>query len=415
MDAHPATARDEAHDLVAGDGGAATGETHEHVVETLDVDADLRTRALETARPQDGGSGDLFFLVAGADVAGHLLHQRACGQVPLTDGDERGVEIGIPMGLDLLEQHFRAPHSLHGQGLASELLGQLVAPGFERIVAPLTTEPLLDLVARTWRLDERQPIARRAGRLELGHEDLARVTAAQTMIERYEPTIDLGAYALVSDLGVHRVGEVDGRRVDRQRDDAALGREDEHLFLFEVGLQTLHELTGVADLGLPVDDAVEPVDVLGRCVFLVRPVRGDSPLGALVHLPRADLDLDRLAAGTDDRRVQALVEVELRHRDVVLEPPQHRLPPAVDAAERGVAVLDRVDDHTHGDEVEDLVEVAVLLDHLLVDAPHVLAATSDLRIDVQLGQAAAHLGQRLGEVEIALGTARADEVIEFGE
>ena len=67
----------------------------------------------------------------------------------------------------------------------------------------------------------------------------------------------------VADLGVHGVGEVDRRRPDRQRDDPALRREHEDLVLLEVGLQVLHELRRVGDLGLPVDDPVEPVDVAG--------------------------------------------------------------------------------------------------------------------------------------------------------
>ena len=45
-----------------------------------------------------------------------------------------------------------------------------------------------------------------------------------------------------------------------------------------------------------------------------------------VHLMRADLDLDRLTGVRDDRRVERLVAVRLRHRDVVLEAARHRLP-----------------------------------------------------------------------------------------
>ena len=43
----------------------------------------------------------------------------------------------------------------------------------------------------------------------------------------------------VADLGVDRVGEVDRRRAARQREDLALGREDEDLVLLEVDLQRL--------------------------------------------------------------------------------------------------------------------------------------------------------------------------------
>ncbi len=237
----------------------------------------------------------------------------------------------------------------------------------------------------------------------------------QLVLERHQAAVDLGADARVPDLGVHGVGEVDRGRPDRQRDHPTLRGEHEDLVLLEVGLQVLHELRRVGDLGLPVDDAVQPVDVAGRRVVLVGEVGGDAPLGPLVHLARADLDLDRLAGRTDDRGVQALVEVELGHRDVVLEPTDDGSPPTVDAAERGVAILDRVDDDPHRDEVEDVVELAALDDHLLVDAPEVLAAPRDLGVDRQLGESGPDLGHRLGEVHLALGRAGGDEVVELGE
>ena len=206
-------------------------------------------------------------------------------------------------------------------------------------------------------------------------------------------------------LGVHGVREVDGCGTGRERDHPALGREDEDLVLLQVGAQRLHELLGIARLGLPVDHAAEPGDVVasGRGARLVRPVSGDAALGAVVHLPRADLHLHGLAAGHDHRRVQRLVEVELRHRDVVLEAPDDGAPGAVDRAERGVAVLDRLDDDAYGEKVEDLVELAALHDHLLVDAPQVLAPPTDLGLDVQLGQAVTHLGDDAGELQVALG------------
>src|SRR6476469_3344600 len=96
-----------------------------------------------------------------------------------------------------------------------------------------------------------------------------------------------------------------------------------------------------------------------------RPVRSDAELGGLLHLARAHLDLQRPALGPDHGRVEAAVAVELRHGDVVLEAAGHRLPEGVDKAERAVAVarplLARaLDDHAHGREVVDLVELAAL-------------------------------------------------------
>jgi hypothetical protein len=121
-----------------------------------------------------------------------------------------------------------------------------------------------------------------------------------------------------------------------------------------------------------------------------------------------------LPCGPDHRGVQRLVEVELGHGDVVLEPPLHRLPRGVDGAQRGVAVLDRVDDDPDADQVEDVVELAALDDHLLVDAPQVLRAAGDLGLDAQLGQALAAPVEHLGEVEVALGAAGGDHVVDLG-
>ena len=181
----------------------------------------------------------------------------------------------------------------------------------------------------------------------------------------------------------------------RQRDDPALGREDEDLVLFEVDLQALHELGRVGRLLLPVDDPLQPDEVLGRvALLLVAPVRGDAVLGAAVHLARADLELDRAALRTHHRRVQRLVEVELGHGDVVLEPALHRTPQRVDRAQRAVAVLHRVDDHPHADEVVDLVELLAPHDHLLVDRPVVLRPAGHLGVDVQLLEPGAHRAER---------------------
>ena len=234
------------------------------------------------------------------------------------------------------------------------------------------------------------------------------------MGERDQASVDAGADAGVADLGVHAVGEVDRARAEWQRDHATLRSEHEDLVLVEVGLETLHELGRIGDFALPVDDAVEPVDVGCLVAGLVRPVGSHSPLGPLVHLARADLDLEWFSTRADHGGVEALVQVELGHRHVVLEAPHDRLPVPVNAAEGRVAILHRIDDHANGDDVEDLVELFALLDHLLVDAPEVLSASGHVGGDVEVVQLTAHIGHGLGQVDVALGAARDHEVVEFG-
>ena len=112
-------------------------------------------------------------------------------------------------------------------------------------------------------------------------------------------------------------------------------------------------------------------------------MRGDAELGALVHLVGADLDLDRAPLRPDHRRVQRLVQVELRRRDVVLEAAGDRVPAGVDRAEHRVAVADVVDEHPDADQVVDLVELATAHDHLLVDRVVLLRPADDLALDLR--------------------------------
>ena len=200
--------------------------------------------------------------------------------------------------------------------------------------------------------------------------------------------LTLAPTAVVADVGVDGVGEVDRRAAGRQALHVALGREDEDLVLEQVDAQRVHELARVAGLRLPLHHLAQPGELVGGPValLLVHPVRRDAELGRLMHVEGADLDLERLAARADDGRVQRLVHVELGHRDVVLETPRDRLPDGVDDADRAVAVLDRLDHDAQRREVEDLVELLAAPAHLVVDGVEVLGAAGDLGRDAGLGE-----------------------------
>ena len=209
-------------------------------------------------------------------------------------------------------------------------------------------------------------------------------------------------------VGVDRVGEVDRGGTLREGDDLAARGEDVDLGACQVETERVEELRGVLGLPLPVDELSQPGHLggflaalglvlaclrgggedraAGDHVFLVLPVRGDAVLRALVHAPGADLQFHRLAARAYHRRVQRLVHVELRHRDVVLEPAGDRVPSRVDRAEGGVAVPDRVDQHSDAYQVVDVVELNVAGDHLLVDRVVVLRAAGDRALDPRLVQ-----------------------------
>ena len=178
-------------------------------------------------------------------------------------------------------------------------------------------------------------------------------------------------------VGVDPVGEVDRRGSAREGVDRALRREGVDLVGVEVHLERREELAGVRDVPGRLEDLPDRrdplfVDAAAPAPLLVLPVGRDPLLGEEVHLARPDLDLERGLTLRDHRRVEGLVEVLLRHRDVVLDPARDRPPGLVDDAEGAVAVAQRVDEDAEGEDVVELVERDRLADELLADRPEPL-------------------------------------------
>src|SRR5205823_3089671 len=116
-----------------------------------------------------------------------------------------------------------------------------------------------------------------------------------------EPPVQLGRDAPVADVGAQRVGEVDRGGVRGQQDRAAGRGEDDDLGLGEVAAQRREELCRVGGGGLPVEDAAQPVELLGACggasaagVLRVAEVRDDAVLGGAVHGRGPDEHLEQL-------------------------------------------------------------------------------------------------------------------------
>ncbi|MNY23128.1 hypothetical protein D3C86_1567780 [compost metagenome] len=136
--------------------------------------------------------------------------------------------------------------------------------------------------------------------------------------------------------------------------------------------------------------------------FLVAPVRRHAVFGEVVHLLRADLHLERAAIVADDHRVQGLVAVGLRPRDVVVELARNRLPDMVDDAEDRVAILDVVHDHAERAHIVQIGEIEFLAAHLLPDAVDVLGPAGDLGGDAGRGQFRLQPLDRLRDIALAL-------------
>ena len=153
---------------------------------------------------------------------------------------------------------------------------------------------------------------------------------------------------------------------------------------------------GVAGVGLHFQQVAYPFPrpelsgVGPRPAGLVHPVRRDAGFRHPVHLLGADLDLDGGAERSEQRRMQGLVAVRLRERDVVLEPPRHRLVQAVRHPQDAIAVVGLPDDDPESVDVEHVPERQALGAHLPVQAVEILLPALDPALDAFLAQAPFH-------------------------
>ena len=216
-------------------------------------------------------------------------------------------------------------------------------------------------------------------------DDLHGLAVAQYRAQRREAPVDLGRHAAVADAGVHGIGEVHHGGAARQAQDLPARGEHVHLVGKQIDLDALDEFAGIA-ADFQIDEVREPFArafLLRRALLialLVFPVRRDARLGDVIHVLGADLDLDRYAIGPEQRRVQRLIAVDARYRDVVLEAPRHRLIHAVDDAEGAVHGVDRIDDDAQAVDVDDLGEREALAQHLAINTEEMLLARLDFAL-----------------------------------
>ena len=305
---------------------------------------------------------------------------------------------------------------------ALQLAVEELLPVRDVLVALRAFEPLPDLLPRARRLDHREPVARWTAR-RLARDDLDDVARLEAVVERHDAAVDLRADRPVPHVGVDAVREVDRRRPGGEGLHLAFRREHEDLVLEDVDLQRFDELLRVGHVVLPLEKLTHPCELglvvrVGLAALLVPPMRGDAVLRERVHLARTDLDLERLRARTHDRGVERLIEVRLRHGDVVVELTRHRRPQRVHDAERGVARGEVIHDDADRKQVVDLVEADALAPHLLLNGPEMLRPSRQLGpharflelgrevlhrlLDVAFARLAA-LGELIGQFLVLLG------------
>ena len=200
------------------------------------------------------------------------------------------------------------------------------------------------------------------------------------------------------------VGKVDGRGACGQGNDLALGCKDENLVVEHIDLERM-DIVVRFDVLLIFKQTPHPLELLLRTltrVLLVFPVRRDAVFRRLVHLPCADLHLERDALRADDGRVQGLVHVGLRRGDIVLEAARNGIEQVVNMTENVIAVGNIVHDHAERVKIVQFVDGLVLRTHLAVDGISVFDAAIDRPVDADGRQPVRDL--RLDGVHEAVGT-----------
>ncbi|EXI74009.1 MAG: hypothetical protein AW07_02147 [Candidatus Accumulibacter sp. SK-11] len=236
-----------------------------------------------------------------------------------TAGNDAGeTETETDVGIHLLDQlvagiaqdvlparhrQFRRDHAKSLQLLIEHLLAQQ-----RRFVMLDALQVMANLAACTAGLDGVQPCQ---ARVCIGSgDDLDPVAIGQLGHQRHRLEIDVGGDAVVADIRVHGVRQVDRRRTARQGDDLALRREDVNLVRKQVDLDMFEKVAGLVGRTLQIEQRVKPGGSLllqvGAKVFavLVQPVGGDAFLRQVVHRLGPNLQFEGGAVRSDQRRMQ---------------------------------------------------------------------------------------------------------------
>ena len=233
----------------------------------------------------------------------------------------------------------------------------------------LLQEVGLDLVAGVVGLDDLEPVFRRR-RILIGAQ-FHDITCLQRRVQRNQNTIDQSPNGLVSDFRMDTVGKIDRGRPGRQVDDTASWSHAVDIRIEDIVRDVIHVILGI---GIRIlFKGFEPVEFFDELLlraglaFLVGPVGSDTSLSDLIHLFGTDLYFIDPAIRSDDRRMQGLIQVHLRHGDIIFQPARDRPVYGVDVAQDLITVGLGLRNDADRQKVEDLIKTLVFGDHLFID------------------------------------------------
>ena len=158
----------------------------------------------------------------------------------------------------------------------------------------------------------------------------------------------------------------------------------------QVILQKTHELSIVRHILLPFQNLTEPVELFFLTLvnrhlairrFLVFPVGCDTVLCCLMHLKCTNLNLKRLSIRSNQCSMQRLVHIWLRHGNVIFKSAWDWLIHLVDDTKSCITVLDCIYQNTDSEQIINLIDCLVLINHLLINTEKVLDSSVNLRLD----------------------------------
>ena len=212
---------------------------------------------------------------------------------------------------------------------------------------------------------------------------------------------------MTSYIAVDMIGEIEDRSALRELQYIAFWREHIYLLVVEVHTELIHNLKVVASLK-GCTDACKPRlhTALTTLHALVAPVCGKSVLCNLIHSLRANLHFYPFLFRTENRDMETLVAVGLRHAKPVAQTLRIRLihicHDAVNLpAFHLLALRGRVKNDTDSEEVVNALEGTLLLLHLLPDGMNALGAPFDMEFESCLLKFLLHRSYEVHDILIA--------------
>lgn len=270
-----------------------------------------------------------------------------------------------------------------------EMLVQFLQRLSDELIPLFVLEELHEIILRSGGMEKLQSMFI-GGIFVLEGIYLDDVSCLRDVADRFDLAVDDGVLERESDIAMHGEREIQHCASHRQFDDISLRRIQEDAFLEDLDIELLLELLLVVERLVVVDDLLQFPDpfalLLGdsyrRVVLHVREMRRHSEFGDIVHLVRPDLDLRRETKHSQHRRMDALVAIEFRHRDIVLDLLDQRRVMLVDDAEHHVAVAHGIGDHPVSEQIHHRADLGRLVSmlELFVDSVWALDPSFDLEI-----------------------------------